>query len=174
MIVDNFITTDEIQELQRLIKSPAWKWGQVSNNNTLYPMWFQGFCSNYKYSEDTPQVIKTIAQRFVDMYPGSRLFRAMLAGNTYGQDGDIHRDWHQPGHKTMVVYCNDEWDIHWGGETIIYNDDLSVQNTVHPVPGRATIFESDKPHIGKDPSRRCGKLRVILAIQIEVNANEVA
>lgn len=168
-LIDNFITAEELEVFDKnIITAPRWQWGQRSNNNTLYPMWFQPYYGRGRWEDWVPQTVKEIAYRFLNMHPGAKLNRAMMAGNTFGLDGDIHRDWQQPGHKTLVAYVNKEWDIHWGGETVIYSHELEILNTVKPVPGRAIIFDSNLPHIGKDPARRSGALRCILAIQIEV------
>ena len=168
-IVDNFITAEELDVFDRqIIPAGRWRWGQRSNNNTLYPMWYQPYYAKGAWDEWVPQEVKQISYRFQNMYPGSKLTRAMLAGNTFGQDGDIHRDWQQPGQLTMVAYVNKEWNIHWAGETIIYSPELEILNTVRPEPGKAVIFNSDFPHIGKDPARRSGALRCILALQIEL------
>ena len=168
-IINNFVTGEELDVFDRqIIPAGRWRWGQRSNNNTLYPMWYQPYYAKGNWDEWVPQEVKQISYRFQNMYPGSKLTRAMLAGNTFGQDGDIHRDWQQPGQLTMVAYVNKEWNIHWAGETIIYSPELEILNTVRPEPGKAVIFNSDFPHIGKDPARRSGALRCILALQIEL------
>ena len=168
-IIDNFVTSEELDVFDRqIIPAGRWRWGQRSNNNTLYPMWYHPYYAKGSWDEWVPQEVNQISYRFQNMYPGSKLTRAMLAGNTFGQDGDIHRDWQQPGQLTMVAYVNKEWNIHWGGETIIYSPELEILNTVRPEPGKAVIFDSNFPHIGKDPARRSGALRCILALQIEL------
>jgi hypothetical protein len=168
-IINNFVTSEELDVFDRqIIPAGRWRWGQRSNNNTLYPMWYQPYYTKGGWEEWVPQEVKQISYRFQNMYPGSKLTRAMLAGNTFGQDGDIHRDWQQSGQLTMVAYANKEWNIHWAGETIIYSPELEILNTVRPEPGKAVIFDSNLPHIGKDPARRSGALRCILAIQIEL------
>ena len=168
-IINNFVTSEELDVFDRqIIPAGRWRWGQRSNNNTLYPMWYQPYYAKGSWDEWVPQEVKQISYRFQNMHPGSKLTRAMLAGNTFGQDGDIHRDWQQPGQLTMVAYVNKEWNIHWGGETIIYSPELEILNTVRPEPGKAVIFDSNFPHIGKDPARRSGALRCILALQIEL------
>lgn len=169
-LISNFIDDSELTEFQKAIKSGNWHWGQRSNNNTLYPMWYQPYFGKGEWNKSAPEVVKTVARRFLDLLPrGSQLQRAMLAGNTFGQDGDIHRDWQEDGCETMIIYVNNTWDIHWGGETIIYSKDLEIVNTIQVKPKRAVLFDSNLPHIGKDPARRCGELRVVLALQAKLS-----
>jgi len=95
------------------------------------------------------------------------LVRSMLAGNTYGQDGDIHDDWLVPGESlTGVLYLNRRWQDNWGGETVVYNrEDLSQVEISKFEAGKLIVFDGSNPHIGKGPQRACGELRCIIAVQ---------
>ena len=168
-VIEDFITDDELDQFQEIVKSGRWHWGQRSNNNTMFPMWYQPYYGKGAWEDWVPRTVKEVAYRFVNSLPrGSQLQRAMLSGNTFGQDGDIHRDWQDAGCKTMVLFVNKTWNIRWEGETVIYTPELDVLQTVLPIPKRAVAFDSNLPHIGKDPARRCGELRTILAIQAKL------
>lgn len=149
---------------------PKWFFGQKSNNDTVYPMWGQGFYDGFKgeYKEDTNEWVREVGDRFLDICGDEyTLVRSMLAGNTFGQDGDIHDDWLVPGESlTGVLYLNRRWEDNWGGETVVYNRlDRSQTEISKLEAGKLIVFDGSNPHIGKGPQRACGELRCIIAVQ---------
>ena len=149
---------------------PRWFFGQKSNNDTVYPMWGQGFYNTFKgeYKEDTNEWIREVGDRFVDICGDEYVIvRNMLSGNTFGQDGDIHDDWQVPGESlTGVLYLNRRWEDNWGGETVVYAREDSNQVEISKFEaGKLIVFDGSNPHIGKGPQRACGELRCIIAVQ---------
>ena len=149
---------------------PRWFFGQKSNNDTVYPMWGQGFYDGFRgeYKEDTNQWIREVGDRFMDICGDEyTLVRSMLAGNTFGQDGDIHDDWLVPGESlTGVLYLNRRWEDNWGGETVVYNrEDRNQMEISKFEAGKLIMFDGSNPHIGKGPQRRCREMRSIMAFQ---------
>ena len=152
-----------------------WKFGQKSNNDTVYPMWFQGFFDVHKQEYVIEQDwIKNVGDRFLEECGDEyMLVRNMIAGNTFGQDGDIHDDWLVPGESlTGVLYINRRWEDNWGGETIVYDKEDSTQVEISKLEaGKMIIFDGSNPHIGKGPQRNCGELRCVVAVQaVKTNA----
>ena len=149
---------------------PFWRFGQKSNNDTVYPMWMQGFYDTFngKYKEDTNEWVREIGDRFMDICGDEYiLVRSMLSGNTFGQDGDIHDDWQVPNESlTGVLYLNRRWEDNWGGETVVYNREDRSQTEISKFEaGKLIVFDGSNPHIGKGPQRACGELRCIIAVQ---------
>jgi SM-20-related protein len=91
----------------------------------------------------------------------------MLAGNTFGQDGDIHTDWPNLEESlTGVLYLNRNWNDNWGGETIVYDKTNTDYCEISKFKaGKLIVFDGANPHIGKGPQRACGELRSIIAVQ---------
>lgn len=149
-----------------------WRFGQKSNNETIFPMWFQHYYDNKPglgkdYREEATPEVREVGDRFINEI-GSEytLIRNMVAGNTFGQDGDIHKDWDVPGVSlTGVLYLNRNWQDNWGGETVVYNQDHSELEISKFEPGKLIVFDGYNPHIGKGPQRSCGELRCIIAVQ---------
>jgi hypothetical protein len=149
---------------------PRWYFGQKSNNDTVYPMWAQGYYDGFKgeYKQDTQEWVREVGDRFMEICGDEyTLVRSMLAGNTYGQDGDIHDDWLVPGESlTGVLYLNRRWQDNWGGETVVYaREDRSQVEISKFEAGKLIVFDGSNPHIGKGPQRACGELRCIIAVQ---------
>lgn len=166
-VIDNFADERQLTQINReLINQPLWRFGQRSDKDSPFPMWFINLylLHESRFKEICVPAVKELVQKFLALYPNKKILRVMIAGNTYGQDGDIHTDHPNIDHVTCVVYLNEYWEDNWGGETLIYEQDKI--NTVIPKPGTAVIFNSRYPHVGKAPNRNCGKLRSILAIQI--------
>lgn len=149
---------------------PKWRFGQKSNNDTVYPMWFQTFYDTFaqKYIVDIEEV-KIVASVFMETIGKDDyiLVRNMLCGNTFGQDGDIHDDWQVPGESlTGVLYLNPRWEDNWGGETIIYDkENLDYCEISKFKSGKLIVFDGSNPHIGKGPQRACGEVRSIISVQ---------
>jgi hypothetical protein len=147
---------------------PHWFFGQKSNNDTVYPMWGQVFYNGFKgeYNQNANEWIVDVGNRFMDICGDEYIMvRSMLAGNTFGQDGDIHDDWlHEGESLTGVLYLNRRWNDNWGGETLVYGPDGSVEISKFEA-GKLIVFDGSNPHIGKGPQRGCGELRCILAMQ---------
>ena len=165
----DFVSEAELQAIWAMcVCSDNWRFGQKSNNDTVYPMWFQAYYDTFRaeYKEGIPEEIINIGNRFVDLIGNDySLVRNMMAGNTFGQDGDIHDDWlHEGESMTGVLYLNRRWNDNWGGETLVYGADGSVEISKFEA-GKLIVFDGSNPHIGKGPQRTCGELRCILALQ---------
>lgn len=173
--IKNFLNITELEHLNnKYIKQGLWKFGQVSDSKLdhKYPMWFIDLWDIKKqtliYND---YVLESIFLKLKDVCKIKKIVRFMISGNTYGQDGDIHCDWNTKEHQTGIAYLNVSWDTNYGGETILYKRDpwLEHLHTCNPKPGKALIFDSWLPHIGKAPHRHCGELRTVLVIQGDVN-----
>ena len=151
------------------VTRPNWRFGQKSNNETIFPMWFQGFYDTAKQEWTTDnEYIKQVGDQFIKLCGQDyTLVRCMLSGNTFGQDGDIHDDWQIPGESlTGVLYLNRGWPDSFGGETIVYDKNNPEFCEISKFKaGKLILFDGSHPHIGKGPQRRCGDLRCIIAIQ---------
>ena len=92
-------------------------------------------------------------------------------GQTYGLNGEIHKDTDDPGHYTVLYYAvNDTWDKDWHGETIFYDDnEEQVIAVCVPHRGSFVLFDSSIPHVGMAPNKQYNGLRVTLAFKIRVN-----
>jgi hypothetical protein len=169
MIIEhkNFIDADMLMNLWHHVTLPHWRFGQKSNDDTLYPMWVQNFYDthNNRYKENACQHIVKTGDMFLDLCPEDYVMvRSMICGNTFGQDGDIHDDWLVSGESlTGVLYLNRRWEDNWGGETIVYSDNKTEISKFEA--GKLIMFDGSNPHIGKGPQRNCGELRCILALQ---------
>ena len=160
---------EHVDVLTQIVYQPKWQFGQTSDDTIEpnYPMWFQNFYNHkeFKFVEGTPPIIKTVADRFEELFPEDfMLVRLMASSNTFGIDGDYHTDWPHPGVSfTGVLYTDKEWERNWGGETLLAGEDGLTASEYEP--RKLITFDSSVPHIGKGPQRRCKEMRSILAFQ---------
>ena len=64
---------------------PKWRFGQKSNNDTVYPMWFQNFYDTWKQEYQTDiEEVKTVGNVFMETIGKDDYIpvRNMLCGNT--------------------------------------------------------------------------------------------
>lgn len=166
----DWITEHQHADIRRnIVYAPAWRFGQVSDSNITpnYPIWFQNFYDvrRQEFKQEAPQVTKILSDQFMELCPSDYvLIRCMASSNTFGQDGDIHKDWRELGQSiTGVVYTDRTWEENWGGETVFYGGEPAIAVTYEP--RKLVLFDSAIPHVGKGPQRRCGQQRSILVFQ---------
>lgn len=99
-----------------------------------------------------------------------RLYDVEIAANSYGTEGHPHvdcprPDW-RPAHITAVIYCNPEWDLAWGGETLIFDEAGEVTHAVRPRPGRVTLIMGDPLHVARGVARLCPVPRRVLVFKM--------
>ncbi|MEY3202405.1 MAG: hypothetical protein RIR70_1955 [Pseudomonadota bacterium] len=99
-----------------------------------------------------------------------RLYETEIAANSYGSEGhphfDIPRPEWRPGHLAAIVYGNREWDLAWGGETLIFDEHEEVAHAVRPRPGRVAIIKGDPYHVARGVSRLCPEARRVLVFKM--------
>jgi SM-20-related protein len=99
-----------------------------------------------------------------------RLYECEYGANPFGCEGHPHYDSPREDirdkHIAVIVYLNSRWDIAWGGETIVFNEQGDVISAVLPKPGRATVLEGDPYHVARGVSRTCPVARRVLVFKM--------
>jgi SM-20-related protein len=97
-----------------------------------------------------------------------RGYRCYCNHSSFGDMLFTHTDC-QPGSReyTALWYIAPEWDVEWGGETVLFNKDQDAEVAVSPRPGRLLIFDGNILHAGRAPSRVCYAPRYTLAYKLE-------
>lgn len=84
----------------------------------------------------------------------------------------IHVDAYDRGgdnqYKTYLYYANDQWQPHWGGETVFFTDNTEeVEHIVYPKPGRIVVFDSQIPHLAHIQTTSGPSYRFTIAIKFQ-------
>jgi hypothetical protein len=97
-----------------------------------------------------------------------RGYRCYCNHAAYGDMLFTHTD-SQPGavEFTALWFIAPEWDVEWGGETLLFNKERDAEVAVSPRPGRLLIFDGSILHAGRPPSRVCYAPRYTLAYKLE-------
>lgn len=96
------------------------------------------------------------------------LLRLYANAHTYGIEGYPHTDTSRDrGETTVLMYCNDEWDPAWGGETVVFDADYrEIALSVLPRFGRIFLFPSNRMHAARGLTRACPVQRVTLVAKL--------
>ncbi len=73
-------------------------------------------------------------------------------------DSKIATDW------TVILYMNEHWDINWGGDTALFEDN-EILHSCAPTPGKMFLFRSDILHGARPVSREAPYPRFGLTYQ---------
>jgi len=75
-----------------------------------------------------------------------------------------------PGQRVILYYANTDWQINgWHGETLFYNDDLSIRQALPYVPGRIIVFDGEIPHTIRPQSHIAPHYRFTLSMFYDTN-----
>lgn len=162
------------EKLKSYLTESSWSWGHKSANymfSRSIPHWsiifggvkFQN--DNYYDCEDElNEIIKSIwCNLKIKYFKDDVLVRCYANGITKGIDQKIHTDDYHSSSKTCIVYINEQWNIDWGGETIVWDKEkrqitksyLPKSNTILIIPGNCY-------HGVRPVSSYCDELRITL------------
>ena len=99
----------------------------------------------------------------LSLEPHRRIINAYNHGDTsYG---------HIDGHTwTVIAYMNPEWDMNWGGYTVLFDDNQEeIYKCVYPRPGSVLVFPGRIMHRPTAVERNAPCPRIGLTFQCEVD-----
>jgi hypothetical protein len=82
----------------------------------------------------------------------------------HGDSSWLHRDCDDNNAWTAILYLNDHWDLNWGGETILVEDN-EILKAFAPTPGKFILFKSNIIHGPRPVSREAPWPRFGLTFQ---------
>jgi hypothetical protein len=141
------------------IKDHGWFMNNASTGGSEVKFWTQK-------RNDRPIVerVSDIVKRKCESLTNKKLnhIRTHYNGQTFGQNGHFHNDYHLPDFYTFILYCNPLWDLLWGGETVVLTPEKEFR-VFQVIPNCGVLFPSNWEHLGKGPSRETYELRITLA-----------
>ena len=99
-----------------------------------------------------------------------RLYPQRVLANLFahGDSSWIHKDSEKSSDWTVILYLNDYWDINWGGDTVIVENN-EILHCCAPTPGKLFLFRSDLLHGARPVSREALFPRFGLTFQCASN-----
>jgi len=156
---------DYASVVDKTLHGDEWRFTGFSNLSHQFTMWFMDLQNEKFFCETFLRKIEELAEKsFI-------IDRVYANGQTHGIPGDFHRDTdldtYQPElYYTFVYYVNPEWDVRWGGQTVIVAEDGRL-DTIYPKRNCGVLFNSTLLHFGDEPSRHCKDLRVTIAFKLK-------
>ena len=91
------------------------------------------------------------------------MIRCYANAQTCGQDQKLHTDDSLDTSKTIIVYVNNDWNVDWGGETILWDKEKRlITNSVLPKFRSVLGFPGNVWHGVRPVSQYCDSLRITL------------
>lgn len=94
-----------------------------------------------------------------------------IIGNlfSHGDSSWLHTDSLVGSDWTVITYLNAFWDLNWGGETVIVEDN-EIAHCCAPTPGKVFMFKSNLLHGPRPVSREAPYPRFGLTFQCASNS----
>lgn len=154
---DNFLTEQDKDYIQSIIKSPKWQWGHQSKSQDTNYFWK---LDKLEFDEFfNPYLINKIKKLTNDDLAIERIY---MNGQTGGSHGTLHKDTEYENGRTFIIYCNPEWNIEWGGGTYFAETD----SIINCKPYSAVYFQNNIDHFAMPLSKDYNGLRVTLAFKL--------
>jgi hypothetical protein len=154
---NNFLTKQDKEYIQSIIKSPKWFWGCTSTPKANDNFWR---IDKLEFDEFfNPYMVNKIKELTGDDLIIQRIY---MNGHTACSHGNLHIDMSSENGRTFIIYCNPEWNIEWGGGTYFAENDTVVNNQ----PYSAVYFQNNIEHFAMPLSKDFNGLRVTLAFKL--------
>lgn len=164
---NNVLSEDEANYvISQTLCNNKWNFsGYSTTNDSGYTFWNMNLIEDAFFTETFLKKIEELTDKKFEIE------RVYANGQTYGLPGNIHSDIDEDTYAselyyTFVYYVNPLWDLNWGGQTIIINEDGTVDSVLFN-PNAAIIFPSILKHFGSEPTRQCKDLRVTVAFKLK-------
>lgn len=165
MYFENVLDNDQYQYvLNKTLLGNEWSFSGQSISNEGFTFWYMNLIENSFFTENFLSIIENLTDKKFE------IVRVYANGQTYGQPGTIHTDiddeYASELYHTFIYYVNPIWNVRWGGQTIIVNEEGNA-DSIFPTRNTACLFPSILKHLGSEPSRHCGDLRVTIAFKLK-------
>jgi len=161
-IFDNAIPAGEVERIYDFVIRSAFYVGWVDRPEEISGL-FRNMASHYS-DEDTKglEFFESIqSQELLDKiggrWPVKTTVNLSYPGNVYYPHTHQRQD-------SMVYYCNVRWLPEWAGETMIFNDDMTVDTACEFKSGRVLWMDEGVPHSLRAPSTACPDFRFTMAM----------
>jgi hypothetical protein len=182
-VFDNFLTSDELEECEKIVMRASWSFGHVSTHSSpiTTPFWTMSltdepFFNTHIFSKIQNSSKKKFKINFI-----------YANGQTFGQDGTYHRDADTKNDYTFCIYLNKQVTTETidnvGGEFVfkvnkcnnhivtLSNSSNVVENSVsrviiEPYYNRGIMFNGTLYHKGMAFNRYSRSLRISIAFKL--------
>lgn len=181
-VKDELTSLEVLDKCKAYLETANWTYGWPSNREMPFGHWNVDLTNSAAENtvDITGKLPKECFKNLWDdvnevMFGGkATLVRCYANRHTFGTEGYIHTDTEREGDVTCVVYMNNNWNVNWGGETVLYNaDKTDIVKSVIPKYGRGLAFAGNIPHCAKPLSRVCPAVRTTLMFKVLVDLPKI-
>jgi Rps23 Pro-64 3,4-dihydroxylase Tpa1-like proline 4-hydroxylase len=174
-VFDDAMPHELVEGLLGLEKDMHWYFGHTTLKNPNNVYWHREIAfgtlhnrtdmhnavfSSYDESHPVRAYIEWLESWLVPK--SASLLRYYFNAHTYGTDGSIHQDSKEKTDLTVVHYVTRDWDIEWGGETVVLDENKDIALSVLPRRNRLLTFPSCLEHGPRALTKSFNKLRIVL------------
>ena len=150
---------------------------QICHDKLAQPKWsFNGGGSHSRFWHmnelETDEFFHTTIMKYVlnaiDDHAEYVIKRIYANGQTATQSGVIHIDHDDETAWTFLYYSTANWKPVYAGNTLFFDDEENIIETVQYKSNRAVLFPSKIPHMAEAPARQYGGLRTTIAYKLDM------
>lgn len=123
---------------------------------------YRHWCKYPKFEGIYEEIWQSIEPALREEYGHLEPERVIVNAYNHGDSSWLHRD---ANDYTAIVYLNTNWDMNWGGETVLVEDGGDILMSVFPTPGRVILFDGTILHGPRPVSREAPFPRLGVAFQ---------
>lgn len=157
-VLDN---QEDIEKVNKILNSANWAFTGGVYPESIQKFWYMSLSNNDFFTGYFADKIKKILNR------DFQIESLYANGQTFGLDSEWHIDSDKENRYTFLYYANPVWDLTWGGETLVRNNDGQVCY-IPPQPNSAIFFPSNLYHYGRSPTKICPYLRTTIAFKLNL------
>lgn len=165
----DILSSDEYEICKKIINNSFWKYGHTSNLESPHKFWITPLLEKHNFfSEKFLNKIEELTNyKF-------KIHRIYGNGQTFGQEGEWHRDSLDEDDYTFLYYFN-EGNTDLIGNTYFGDSNNILKDICKPVFNSGILFKSNITHRGTSPNINFNNLRITIAFKlkkIEMKSNK--
>jgi hypothetical protein len=187
LVIDNFFPEELINSVIAEANQQEWQFRRSDTDEDIYwAKYIFGITYNpnkqFFIQEFVSENVKQCWEFFkskTNCILDNNLETVYFNGLTHGIEAHAHVDSHTKNFTTVIIYVCENWNSHWGGETVFFNGEYSknpadnifyshdIVKSVLPKYNRIVLFDGKTVHAVRPISKTFKGLRKTLMFKIK-------
>lgn len=156
---DSHFDEQIVDDALKYLSKPRWRFGYYDSDDKPHKKYWVSPLSEYDIF--SKKIYNLVTQSLSGKYS---LLEVYAAGHTYGMNGSLCTA-NDPDIYFVMIFLNKQWDIEWGGKTILVQEDGKYE-AIFPKPGSMIVFPSDLYFYSEDICREFYGLKITLIYKL--------
>lgn len=159
--INSFLDNDAFEECCFYLNRPCWEYGHKSNfEKDKNGFWTMNL-------SDIPFFNDFFLSKINEYFGAAHFVERIYAnGQTSEQSGFYHQDGATSNNKTLLFYCNKNYQFDWGGHTDFLDLDTEKLISIPPIPNSSVYFSGNILHRGNSFNNSNCPLRTTVAFKL--------